>query len=227
MKDREAPHYLGHRQRLRERLTRDPGALADYEILELVLAAVQPRRDTKPLAKAILARFGSLKEAMLARPAQLADLAGVGPAVLAHWTLLAELYARMAEAGPRKRQVLSGPEEVAGAAMARIGSLGTEEFWAAFLDNKNRVIAWERVSSGTVDQTPVYPREILSRALLHQAANLILAHNHPGGSTMPSEEDRLLTMRIVKAARELGVGVLDHLVVTDSEFYSFNDHGLL
>ncbi len=158
MKETKKPHYLGHRQRLKEKLARDSRSLADYEILELALALVIPRRDTKPLAKELIERFGSLKDAIMARPALLSDIKGIGPSVLAQWALIQEVFARVGEASTRSKAPLSNPTEVAKAAMARIGNKGTEEFWVAFLDTKNRVIAWEQVSKGTIDATPVSPR---------------------------------------------------------------------
>jgi len=221
------PHYHGHRQRLREKLVADSRGLADYELLELLLAQVFSRKDTKPLAKGILDRFGSLKDALMTQPEQLLEIDGVGPAVVAHWTLLQELFARMGESLARNREALSDPAEVAQAAMARIGAKGTEEFWAAFLDTKNRVIAWERVSKGTVNATPVFPREIMARALKLEAAGIILAHNHPGGDPTPSREDIMLTGEIQQTGRGLDIRVLDHLIVTDCDYYSFNESGRL
>ena len=222
----DKPHYLGHRQRLREKLVRDGRSLADYEILELVLASVLPRRDTKPLAKALIERFGSLKDAVMARPDRL-DIKGVGDAVRAHWALIQELHARLGEDAARRGVPLSDPAQVARAAMARIGSKGTEEFWAAYLDTKNRLIAWEQVSKGTVNATPVFPREIMATALRLEATGVILAHNHPGGDPTPSMEDVLLTERIRESAEGLDIRILDHLVVTDSDYYSFSEQGRL
>ncbi|QJB55440.1 DNA repair protein RadC [Pseudodesulfovibrio sp. zrk46] len=227
MTEKAKPHYLGHRQRLKEKLLQTPRSLADYEVLELALALVIPRRDTKPLAKDIIERFGSLKDAVMARPDQLDDIKGVGDGVKAQWALMQELFARLGEAGARSRQPLSDPADVAKAAMARIGNKGTEEFWAAFLDNKNRVIAWEQVSKGTVNATPVFPREIMATALRLEATSLILAHNHPGGDPYPSTEDMLLTDRIREVAEGLDIRLLDHLVVTDHDYYSFNEQGRL
>ncbi|MBI5519834.1 MAG: DNA repair protein RadC [Desulfovibrio sp.] len=222
-----APHYLGHRQRLREKLAAEPKALADYELLELLLGQVLPRRDTKPLAKELLARFGSLRAVITARPEALREVPGFGEGLSAHWALLAEVFARLGEAPVREKQVFSGPEVVAEAARARIGHLGVEEFWVALVDTKNRLMAWERVGKGTVDEIPVYPREVLALALKHQASGVILAHNHPGGDPTPSVQDRDLTRRIAQSARELGLRVLDHLIVTESRHFSFQDAGLL
>jgi len=221
------PHYLGHRQRLREKLHSEPKALADYELLELLLGQVLPRRDTKPLAKELLAAFGTLRGVLFARPEELCAHKGFGEALLGHWALLREVFARLNEAPVRERQVFSGPEVVAEAARARIGHLRVEEFWVALVDNKNRLMAWERVGRGTVDETTVYPREVLALALAHQASGVILAHNHPGGDPAPSTADRELTRRIAQAAQNLGLRVLDHLVVTETRHFSFQEAGLL
>lgn len=223
----QRPHYYGHRARLRARLRANPSSLADYEILELVLAQTIPRGDTKPLAKVLLGRFGTLRRVMQAPLPELMKVPGFGQALASNWALHAELRARLAEAPVRERQVLSGPAMVAEGAKARFGSGPVEEFWAAFVDNQNRVISWERLSRGTVDQTAVFPREVLALALTHHASGLVLVHNHPGGNASPSEEDKNLTTRIQRAALELGVRVLDHLIVTEETHYSFQEHGLL
>ena len=225
MPAKETPHYVGHRQRLKEKLLRDGRGLADYELLELFLALVIPRRDTKPLAKDVLARFGSLKDALTARPDQLVEIKGIGPSVVAQWALFQELFARVGEAKARSGAPLTDPADVAKAAMARIGAKRTEEFWCAFLDAKNRVVAWEQVSQGTVDATPVFPREIVAAALRLEAVSLILCHNHPGGDPAPSIDDELLTAKVREAAAALDIKTLDHVIVTDHDYYSFNEHG--
>lgn len=224
---KEKPHYHGHRQRLKARLERDSRSLADYELLELVLAAVLPRRDTKPLAKAMLEAFGSLPGVMRAEPERLEDLSGVGPAVVSHWRLLQELLARMAEGAMGEREVLCNSEAVARAAMARLGGKRTEEFWVALLDTRNRVIGWERVGAGTVDRVEAYPREIMALALRHKARSVILVHNHPGGDPSPSEDDQLLTLGMIRAAAALDVLVNDHVIVSDGSYFSFRDKGMI
>lgn len=221
------PHYQGHRKRLREKLGRDSRSLADYEILELVLAAVLPRRDTKPLAKELLAHFGSLAGVMKASPDRLSEFRGIGEGVLSLWQLLQELFARMAENELKNAETLSTVEAVAQAAMARLGGSRTEQFWAALLDGSNRVIEWERINSGTVDRVEAYPREILALAIKRQARSIILVHNHPGGNPSPSEEDRILTMGVVRVSEALDILVRDHVIVSDTGYYSFHEHGLL
>ncbi|GAB7021857.1 RadC family protein [Salidesulfovibrio brasiliensis] len=224
---KDKPHYHGHRQRLKERLAQNPRALADYEVLELVLAGVLPRRDTKPLAKALLEEFGTLPAVMRAEPGRLEKLDGAGPAVVAHWRLLQELLARVAEGTMREREVLFNSEAVARAAMARLGGKRTEEFWVALLDTRNRVIAWERVGAGTVDRVEAYPREIMALALENKARSVILVHNHPGGNPEPSEEDQLLTLGMIRAASTLDVLVNDHVIVSESGYFSFRDKGMI
>ncbi|EGB14895.1 DNA repair protein RadC [Pseudodesulfovibrio mercurii] len=222
-----APHYTGHRQRLKARLKDNPRSLADYEILELLLALTLPRRDTKPPAKALIERFGSLKEAVLARPDQLDGITGLGPAVQSQWALLQELHARLGEAEARRGQTVSGPDSLARAAMARLGHKDTEEFWAVFLDTKNRVMAWEQMSKGTTNATAIFPREIAAAALKLEATNVILVHNHPGGGSDPSGADILLTDKVVEACASLDIAVRDHIIVTDHDYYSFNEFGRL
>lgn len=221
------PHYHGHRQRLKAKLVRDPRLLADYELLELALALVLPRRDTKPLAKELIERFGSLKDAVMAHPDQLEGIQGVGDGVKAQWVLNQELFARLGEAAARRGEALSDPARVAEIAKARIGNKNVEEFWAAFLDSKNRIITWEQVSKGTADGTPVFPRSIAATALKHEATGVILVHNHPGGDPSPSMEDVTVTESIKSALEALSIRVLDHFIVTDCEYYSFNEQGRL
>jgi DNA repair protein RadC len=224
---KNAPHYLGHRQRLRERLENNPRGLADYELLELLLAMTLPRRDTKPMAKELIDRFGSLKDACFVRPDQLNWIKGLGPAVQSQWTLLQEIYARLGEAGARRGQTVNAPDKLAKAAMARLGHKDTEEFWAVFMDTKNRIISWEQMSKGTTNATAIFPREVAAAALRLEATNLILIHNHPGGGSDPSPEDILLTAKVAEACASLDINVRDHIIVTDHDYYSFNEFGRL
>lgn len=223
----DSPHYIGHRKRLKERLRKDPKQLADYELLEALLTFVIPRRDTKPLAKELMQRFGSIRDVLKARPEELRKVKGLGEAAETLWTTLAELRARYEETPVTRRQVLSRPSAVAEMAISRLGANPSEEFWIALVDNKNRLIAWERVSRGTVNQAAVYPREVLALALERKAGGIIMVHNHPGGDVTPSQPDIDLTQRISRAAKDLDIRVLDHLIVTENNYYSFQAHGLL
>ncbi len=223
----KTPHYHGHRQRLKDRLRKDPGSLADYEVLELLLAYARPRRDTKPAAKALLERFGNLREVFGADEGELTGVQDFGDGQALFLQLLREFFARLEEEPVRRREVLSSPQVVAGLARARFGASRTEQMWVALVDNKNRLMAWEQVSRGTVGETPVYPREILALALRSQARGVILVHNHPGGDPNPSGQDMEITRRIARSGVELDVRVLDHIIITEEAFFSFQDRGLL
>lgn len=220
-------HHLGHRQRLRERLNASPRSLADYELLELLLTYVLPRRDTKPLAKDILARFGTLDRALMADPAALRDIPGLGDAVVTFWTALRECLVRKSAAPLARRETFSSPEQVRELVRARLGGLTKEEFWVILTDTQNRLLRFEQVFRGTVDQTPAYPREILELALRHHASGVILVHNHPGGNPNPSRQDRELTATLSRLSSELGLRLLDHLIVAGDDFVSFRASGLL
>ena len=220
------PHYHGHRQRLREKLDADPTRLADYEVLELLLGKVLVRKDTKPLAKELLATFSTLNGVFTAKPSELRVIEGFGPSLESYWLLLRELFARIQESPVRERLALGSPKDVAQMARARLGSHEHEEFWAAFLDNQNRLLAWERISSGTVNSTMVYPRDLMEQTLKHKASSIVIVHNHPGGNPAPSTPDITLTQQIDKAAKSLGVRLLDHLIVTDETYFSMKDDGL-
>jgi DNA repair protein RadC len=210
----ERPHYVGHRQRLRRRL-RDagPDALADYELLELILFRSIARADTKPIAKALLARFGSFGEVIAAPEALLTEVEGVGPSVAFELKLFAAAARRMAAAEIRGREVLSSWQQVIDYCRMTMAYEPREQFRILFLDKKNALIADEVQQTGTVDHTPVYPREIVRRALELSATAVILVHNHPSGDPTPSRADVEMTRTIVAAARPLGIEVHDHLIV--------------
>lgn len=213
-------HAHGHRKRLRDRLETASHALADYEILELLLGSVILRRDTKPLAKDLLQRFGSLRGVLDARPQELTAVPGFGPALLAYWKLLRELMARYAEAPARWRMELCSPQAVAYMAKVRLAACDHEELWIAYLDTQNRLLAWEMAAKGSVHTVPLYPRDVMARALELKASGLILVHNHPGGSPKPSGADLDLTQKIRSAGEPLGIRLTDHVIVTDDICYS-------
>jgi DNA repair protein RadC len=212
--------YHGHRERLRTRFAAAPSSLADYEILELLLGYVFTRRDTKPLAKALLARFFSLRGILNARPADMESVAHIGPGSRVFLGLIREFMARVAEEPLRQRETLCSAREVAAAARQRLGSLDHEEIWAAFVDNQNRLLSWEQAAKGTVNATAIHPRDLMERALVLKASGLLLVHNHPGGNPSPSSPDLDLTARLKSAADTLGIRFLDHVIVTESACYS-------
>lgn len=223
----EAPHYLGHRQRLRERFTQSAETLPDYELLELVLFRSIARGDVKGLAKALIARFGSFAEVVAAPPELLGEIKGVGPAIIHDLKLVEQAARRVALGAVRNRQVLSSYNSVVEYCRTAMAFAEVEEFRLLLLDKKNGLIGDERMQRGTVDHTPVYPREILRRALQLNASAVILVHNHPSGDPSPSRADIEMTREIIALAEPLGVTVHDHLIVGRKGHASFRALGLL
>ncbi|MDN2579201.1 DNA repair protein RadC [Aquibium sp. ELW1220] len=211
------PHYAGHRERLRERFVQvGADALADYELLELLLFRAIPRADTKPIAKALITRFGSFAEVLGAPPRLLGEVKGVGPAVALEIKLAAAAAERMLRSTIRGRQVLTSWSAVIDYCRAAMAFETREQFRILFLDKKNALIADEVQQTGTIDHTPVYPREIVRRALELSATAIILVHNHPSGDPTPSRADIEMTKLIVESAKPLGIAVHDHIIIGKS-----------
>jgi DNA repair protein RadC len=223
-----APHFHGHRQRLRDRFM-DAGeaALADYEMLELLLFRAIARRDVKPLAKALLARFGSYAETVAARPERLREVDGLSEAAIVEIKLVEAAAKRLARGALQKRPVLSSFMEVLDYCRTAMAFAEREEFRILFLDKRNALIADEVQGVGTIDHTPVYPREIVRRALELGASALILAHNHPSGDPTPSSADIRMTKDIAAIAQPFGITVHDHLIVGRHGHSSFRGLKLL
>lgn len=207
-------HYHGHRDRLRTRY-RDHGdtALADYEILELLLFRLIPRRDTKPIAKALLDRFGTLAGVFGASPALLQEVKGIGEAVAFDLKLISTVAHRTLKSELKGKQVLASWSSVIDYCHAAMAHETREQFRILFLDKRNALIADEVQQTGTVDHTPVYPREVVKRALELSATALILVHNHPSGDPTPSRADIEMTKMIVDTAKPLGITVHDHIII--------------
>lgn len=222
----EKPHYLGHRERLRERFSAAGGeVLADYELLELLLFRLIPRSDTKPVAKALLARFGTLAEVLGAPTHLLQEVKGIGPSVALDLKVVAAAARRLARGEISSREVLSSWNQVLDYCRAAMAFEAREHFRILFLDKKNVLIADEVQQTGTVDHTPVYPREVIKRALELSATALILVHNHPSGDPTPSRADIDMTRTIIDTAKPLGIAVHDHIIIGKNGFASMK--GLL
>jgi DNA repair protein RadC len=223
----DAPHYLGHRERLRRRLI-DAGAenLPDYELLEVILFASNPRGDVKPLAKQLLDHFGGFAALMSAAPEALVA-AGLGLAGVAAVKSVREAALRLMRAELEERPVLGSWDKLIDYCSAQIAHGKVEEFHILFLDRQNVLIRHERQQRGTIDHTPVYPREVVKRALELQASALILVHNHPSGDPTPSKADIAVTQDIKKAAAALGVTLHDHVIIGRNRHTSLRDLGLI
>ena len=209
------PHYLGHRERARERFNAVGGdALADYELLELLLHMILPQRDTKALAKELLARFGSISEVLGAPPTRLAEVKGLGETSITHLKVVqavAKRYGR--DQIDVEKPILSSWTQLIDYCRSAMAYESVEQFRILFLDKKNRLIADEVQQVGTVDHTPVYPREVIRRSLELSASALILVHNHPSGDPSPSAADVRMTREIAEIAKPLGIVLHDHIII--------------
>jgi DNA repair protein RadC len=216
------PHYHGHRERLRNRF-REAGAdaVSDYELLELVLFRAIPQRDIKPLTKELIAKFGSFAEVVAAPPARLGEIKGVGAAAVTELKIVHAAASRLARGQLRKRPVLSSWSGVIDYCRTAMAYEDKEQFRLLFLDKRNQLIADELQQVGNVDHTPVYPREVVKRALELSATALILVHNHPSGDPTPSHADIQMTQSIIDVAKPLGIAVHDHIVVGKEGHVSF------
>jgi DNA repair protein RadC len=208
------PHYFGHRERLRDRF-REAGfdALSDYELLELLLFRAQPRRDVKPLAKALLEKFGSFAEVISAPETRLAEVKGLGASGITEFKIVQASASRLLRGAVKKRPALSSWSSVLDYCRGTQAFADREQFRVLFLDKRNQLIADEVQQTGTIDHTPVYPREVVKRALELSASAIILVHNHPSGDPTPSRADIQMTQQIIAVASPLGIAVHDHIIV--------------
>lgn len=190
-----------------------PDALSDYELLEMVLFRALPRRDVKPLAKTLITKFGSFAEVVHAPEARLREISGLGDAAVTEMKLIAATASRVAKGQVKQRTVLSSWSSVIDYCRAAMAFADKEQFRILFLDKRNQLIADELQQVGTVDHTPVYPREVVKRALELSATAIVLVHNHPSGDPTPSQADIQMTKSIVAIAAPLGISVHDHIIV--------------
>jgi DNA repair protein RadC len=210
----ETPHYHGHRKRLRERFhDAGPDALSDYELLEMVLFTAKAQGDVKPLAKTLLKTFGSFAEVVHAPEARLREVKGVGDRTITELKLIAAAPGRIAKGQVRQRTLLSSWNDVIEYCRTTMAFADKEQFRILFLDKRNQLIADEVQQTGTVDHTPVYPREVIKRALELSATAILLVHNHPSGDPTPSQADVQMTRAIIDIAGPLGIAVHDHIIV--------------
>ncbi len=222
------PHFLGHRERLRERFREGrPEALPDYELLEMVLFRAIKRGDTKPIAKALLAKFGTFAEVISAAPERLTEVAGVGEAVTTELKLIRAAALRLMKGEVISRPLLSSWTAILEYCRAAMAFETKEQFRILFLDKKNQLIADEVQQEGTVDHTPVYTREVIKRALELSASAIVLVHNHPSGDPTPSIADIDMTRKILDAGSKLGIVLHDHVIIGRQGHASFKGSKLI
>ena len=222
------PHYSGHRERLRERFRKGGSdALPDYELLELILFRALPRRDTKPLAKSLIERFGSFAEVVSANPERLKEIKGIGENVVTEIKLVHAAALRLSQGEIMQRHALSSWSLLIDYCRSSMAFNEKEQFRILFLDKKNILIADEVQQEGTVDHTPVYTREVVKRALELAASSIILVHNHPSGDPTPSQPDIIMTQKIIEAAEKLNIKIHDHIIVGKQGHASFRGLGLI
>ena len=208
------PHYQGHRARLRQKF-RDHGAdtFPDYELLELLLFRAIPRRDTKPIAKALIAKFGSFAEVINAPATRLNEVEGIGEAVITELKLVKAASLRLMQGELANKPVISSWGSMLNYCVAAMAHEQREQFRIIFLDKRNQIIADEIQAEGTIDHTPVYVREVVRRSLEVGATAIILVHNHPSGDPTPSKADVTMTKTIMEALDKIGIQVHDHIIV--------------
>ena len=221
-------HQKGHRERLKARFRKGGAdALADYELLELQLMTAIPRRDVKPLAKDLIKEFGSYAEVISASPERLSEISGIGDNVITTLKLAEASAQKFAQGMVMEKPVLSNWQSLINYCSTQMAYKNTEQFRVLFLNKKNILIADEVQQRGTVDHTPVYPREVVKRALELSATAIILVHNHPSGDPSPSRDDIDMTKEIRDAGEKLGIVLHDHIVVSKSGTRSFKSMGLI
>lgn len=224
----DEPDYIGHRNRLRERfMAGGAEALADYEMLELLLFQALPRRDTKPIAKALISKFGSFSGAITAPPEALREIKGIGDSAIMCLKTVAASAHRLAREEVMARPVVGSWDQLLGYLRGVMAHEQNEQFRVLFLDTKNGLIADEKQQDGTVNHTPVYPREVIKRALQLGATAIIMVHNHPSGDPTPSGADVEMTREILDIGKKLGVTLHDHVIVARGGNSSFKSMGLI
>lgn len=228
MKEKQNANYQGHFQRLKDRYLKGGlGGFHEYEIVELLLTIGEQRKNRKIEAKAALKKFGSLKDVLEASPRQLVEIKGLGPKNIFGLLLIKDMVDIYLKARAKEKPLAGSPREVFAYLRHSFSGLDKEVFKVVYLDNANRIVEAEELFRGTIDQSAIYPRELIAAALKNKASRLILAHNHPGGSLRPSPEDLKITSRLKEACRSVDIDIIDHVIVAGERYFSFREHGLI
>jgi DNA repair protein RadC len=226
----DRPHYLAHRQRLRERFLRHGlEGFADYEVIELLLTLAIPRAEVKPQAKALLACFGNVRGVLDASLEELQAVPGIGAVTATALRIIRGVASLYLQQTAEQYDSLTDPDTLAHFWRTKLGALPNEVFQVGYLDSGYRLLrdGVDTLEEGTIDRAAVYPRRVIEAALRRGAAALVFAHNHPNGDVRPTEQDKVLTRALVLAATTVHMQVLDHLIVSPDYVFSFRQEGLL
>ena len=222
------PDYIGHRQRLMKKYRKTGfSGWHDYEILEFILTYVIPVKNTKPPARALLRKFGSLGSVFNAGEKELVEIEGIGPRSAMFLGLFREIASIYLESRVKKTNFLSSPKAVYDYLAVSLKGKREEEFKAIFVDSRNHPVAMETIQTGTVNKSAIYPRKVVESAIKHNAVSIIVAHNHPGGSLKPSQDDLQITEIIREALEVIEISLLDHIIVSSEGYFSFREKGLI
>jgi len=224
----QKPSYLGHRQRIKDKYKKSGiDGWLDYEVLELALSYAIARKDTKPIAKKLITRFKTINGVLDADRQELKNVLGISEHAALFLSLLKDIAILYFESGLHNKNLLSSPEVVYAYLKASLKGSADEEFKTLFLNGSNQLIAVETLQTGTVNKSVVYPRKIIERALYHHAVGVIIAHNHPAGTLKPSQDDCAVTKAIKDALKTVEISLLDHIIIGDNDYFSFNEKGLI
>jgi DNA repair protein RadC len=222
------PHYHGHRERMRQKLLNNGAdALADYELLEMVLMCAIPRRDVKPLAKDLMKKFGGFSDVLNASHEELLEIKGIKENTIAFFEIIKQSAILMTKRQAFKNPVINSWDKLIDYCVIKMGYGKVESFRVIFLDTKLRLISDEKFSEGTVDQTSLFPREILKTAVKLGATSIIMVHNHPSGDTKPSKADISMTKKVIEALKPVNIDLVDHLVISKNSYSSFKTMGII
>ncbi len=224
----QKPSYIGHRRRIKDKYKKSGiDGWLDYEVLELALSYAITRKDTKPIAKELITRFKTINGVLDADRQELKSVLGISEHAALFLSLLKDVAILYLESGLHNKNLLSSPEVVYAYLKASLKGSVDEEFKTLFLNGSNKLIAVETLQTGTVNRSVVYPRKIVERALYHHSVGIIIAHNHPAGTLKPSQDDCAVTKTIKDALKTVEISLLDHIIIADNDYFSFNGKGLI
>jgi len=224
----QKPNYIGHRQRIKDKYKKSGiDGWLDYEVLELALSYAIARKDTKPIAKELITRFKTINSVLDADRKELKNVLGISEHAALFFSLLKDITILYLESGLHNKNLLSSPEVVYAYLKASLKGSADEKFKTLFLNGRNQLITVETLQTGTVNRSVVYPRKIVERALYHHAVGVIIAHNHPAGTLKPSQDDCAVTKTIKDALNTVEISLLDHIIIADNNYFSFNKKGLI